>query len=125
TSVKEYPRVADTFRKTRAEILDGFNGSQATDNVPDAPRPLAKAVTTGWVENPDPKKLKSDILSLWGMAELGTEETDVYVLSMSFDVKNTFEPDTGAVGIATYVDGRWVNAVDENFGGKKRFVKGP
>ena len=59
------------------------------------------------------------------MAELGTEETDVYVLSMSFDAKNTFEPDTGAVGIATFVDGRWVNAVDQNFGGKKRFVKGP
>ena len=125
TEVKEYPRVSDAFKATRAEILDGFNGSEATDNVPDAPRPLAKTVTTGWVENPDPKKLKSDILSLWGMAELGTEETDVYVLSMSFDAKNTFEPDTGAVGIATFVDGRWVNAVDQNFGGKKRFVKGP
>lgn len=123
--VDEYPQVEDRFRGTRAEILDGFNGSEATDNIPGAPRPLSKTVTTGWVPNPDPRRLRSDVLSLWGMAELGTEETDVYVLSMSFKGLGTIYPESGALGIATYVDGTWVNAVDENFGGTKRFVAGP
>jgi hypothetical protein len=115
----------DEFQGTRAEILYGFNGSKATDNVPDMPRPLAKTVTTGWVENPDSEKLASDVLSLWGMAELGVHETDTYVLSMSFGDARRRQVRDGRVGIATYVDGRWINAVDENFGGLKRFVLGP
>jgi hypothetical protein len=123
--VVAYPRVQDEFGGTRAAVLYGFNGSSATDNVPDAPRPLAKTVTTGWVGNPDPGRLASNVLSLWGMGELGVEATDVYVLSMSFDAAASRRGRDGRVGIATYVDGRWVNAVDENFGGDKRFVTGP
>lgn len=122
----EYPRISDRFERTHAEILDGFNGSVATDHIPGEPRALAKVVTTGWMANPDSDKLRSDILSLWGMAERDTEETDVYVLSMSFDtMARARHLGTGAIGIATYVDGKWVNAVDQNFGGTKRFVVGP
>jgi hypothetical protein len=123
--VTENPRVRDEFNGTRAEVLDGFNGSESTDNVPDAPRPFAKTVTTGWVENPEPGALKSDVLSLWGMAELGTEKTDTYVLAMSFTRSKRRRLRAGAIGIATYIDGKWVNAVDENFGGAKTFVVGP
>jgi hypothetical protein len=124
-ATKQYPRVSDAFRNSRAEVLDGFNGSESTDNVPETPRPLAKTVTTGWMENPDTRRLKSDILSLWGMAELGNEVTDTYVLSMSVDYRRMRRLASGAVGIATFVDGEWVNAVDENFGGDKQFVVGP
>jgi hypothetical protein len=123
--IKKYPRVSDAFRDTRAEVLDGFNGSESTDNVPETPRPLAKTVTTGWVENPDSRRLKSDVLSLWGMAELGTDATDTYVLSMSVDYGRMRRLTSGTVGIATYVNGEWVNAVDENIGGVKEFVVGP
>ncbi len=123
--VTEYPRVQDSFKGTHAQILAGYNGSDATDNVPDAPRALSKTVTTGWTANPDTGKLKSDILSLWGMGELNVEETDVFVLSMSFDFKNMNQLGTGAIGIATYVNDEWVNAVDQNFGGHKNFVVGP
>jgi hypothetical protein len=77
------------------------------------------------MENPDTRRLKSDILSLWGMAELGNEVTDTYVLSMSVDYRRMRRLASGAVGIATFVDGEWVNAVDENFGGDKQFVVGP
>jgi hypothetical protein len=122
---KQFARVSDTFSNSRAEVLDGFNDSNSTDNVPETPRPLAKTVTTGWMENPDPRRLKSDILSLWGMAELGAEETDTYVLSMSVDYRRMRRLTNGVVGIATFVDGEWVNAVDENFGGDKQFVSGP
>lgn len=120
-----YTGVRDEFGATRAEVLDGFNGSQSTDNVPDAPRPLSKTVTTGWVENPDPGTLKSDVLSLWGMAELGTEATDTYVVSMSFTNSRKRRARAGRIGIATYVDGHWVSAVDQNFGGITKFVFGP
>lgn len=121
-----HPQVSDSFRGTHAAILHGFNGSTATDNIPDTPRALSKTVTTGWMSTPDRywHTLKSDILSLWGMAELGTEETDEYVLSMSFDVIIPIGLGNGSVGIATFVDGKWVNAVDENFGGSKKFVLG-
>ncbi len=123
--VIEYPRVQDEFNGTRAEILSGFNGSVSTDNVPDQPRPFAKAVNTGWMANPEPQTLKSDVFSLWGMAELGTAETDVYVLSMSFVFDTMVQLGAGGIGIATYVDGEWVNAVSQNFGGEKNFVVGP
>lgn len=110
------------------------------DIVVSAPRALNKTVNTGWVEMPCPKnnkwlrhhkckscnKLKSDILSLWGMSELGAGGvTDTYTLSMSFDFKKMIGLGFGNIGIATYVDGEWVNAVDENFGGIKKFVVGP
>jgi hypothetical protein len=117
--------VRDAFHDTQAELIDGFNGSVSTDNVPESPRPLAKTVTTGWTANPDSRTLKSDILSLWGMAELGVEATDTYVLSMTFDFRRMRRLTSGAVGIATFVDGEWVNAVDQNFGSARNFVVGP
>jgi hypothetical protein len=123
--VVAYPAVKDEFKETRAQILYGFNRSVATDNVPGAPRPLAKTVTTGWIGNPDTETLASDVLSLWGMGDLGVEETDLYVLSMSLDAAGMRRIRDGRVGIATYVGGRWVNAVDQNLGGEKRFVLGP
>jgi len=96
-----------------------------TDEILSAPRALTKTVNTGWVSRKvDPHKLVSDILSLWGMAELGTDTTDTYVLSMKHDFRKGFHGKNCNVAIATYVDGEWVNAVDENFGGEKRFVYG-
>ncbi len=61
-------------------ILSGTNGSTGTDYNG---RALTKAVNTGWT--PAEAGLASDILTLWGMADLGSEQTDTYVLSMSFD----------------------------------------
>ena len=72
--------------------------------------------------------MKSDILSLVGMGEIGTasDMTDTYVLEMSaavlFPSSYIF---AGRVGIATYVNGEWVNAVSENFGGTPTIELGP
>ncbi len=132
------------------------------DVVVSTPRALNKAVNTGWVNRPNYKalpvvktfwdifkffqvlminaqnKVQSDIMSLWGMGELGIKEgecgydqTDTYVLSMSYDttsmyygISNMMMIKNGKAGIATYVNGKWVNAVNENFGGKAKFVLG-
>jgi hypothetical protein len=122
--VVAYPAIIDEFDGTRAEILAGINGSVATDNVPETPRQLAKTVTTVWLANPNAEVLLSNVVSLWGMGELGAAGTDLYVLSMSFEGAAKRDIRNGRVGIATYVDEKWVNAVDENIGGEKRFVMG-
>ncbi|MBN2319406.1 MAG: metallophosphoesterase [Acidobacteria bacterium] len=140
---ESYTGVKDSFGTTAAEILAGTNNSSTTDETPtviddngtpedssddtvlSTPRALTKVVNTGWVANPDPYTLKSDIFSLWGMSEIGAEDqTDTYVLSMSFDFRRMVHLGNGGIGIATCVDGEWVNAVDENFGGEKKFVVG-
>jgi hypothetical protein len=91
-----YTVVADSFGTTIAKIIGGTNKSTTTDLTPvgystdgtqvSVPRPLNRAVNTGWVANPNANKLKSDILSLWGMSEFGANgQTDIYVFSMSFN----------------------------------------
>ena len=81
---ESYTVVRDSFRNTTARILAGTNESAA--KVYDG-RPVSKAVNTGWAPRDDEDvSLASNILTLWGMAEqLGSEKTDVYVLSLSFD----------------------------------------
>ncbi len=140
---ESYTVVEDSFGDTAAQILDGFNGSTTTDYVPiiyqdvngtpedpsddvlvSAPRPLVKTVNTGWVAKPCNGKTKSDILSIWGMGELGSAQTDTFVLSMTLEFTRMHHLGRGDIGIATWVDSHWVNAVDENFGGTKIFVVG-
>ncbi len=118
---ESFTAVQDTFGETTAKILAGAL-SVAQDSTG---RPLSKSVNTGWTAKSS-DKLKSDILSLWGMANLGTEQTDTYVLSMSFDFREMVHLGNGGIGIAT-VDsqGNWINAVSMNFGGTKKFVVGP
>ncbi|MCK9418382.1 MAG: metallophosphoesterase [Nitrospirae bacterium] len=125
-----YTTVEDSYHGTTAWILDGINGSTATDY---ASRPLTKAVDTGWTPRDlgTPKRnddLASDILTLWGMADLGCEQTDVYTLSMSYDHHGQppIHLGRGLFGLASRdQDGNWINAVDRNFGGAKKFVLGP
>jgi hypothetical protein len=122
--------MAPGFKGTTMAILSGVNGSSAMTNYGKA---TEKAVNTGWTPkdggtrnwHDDPV---SDILTLWGMADLGTEQTDVFTLSMSYDHRSfPFQPREGLLGLATKDEnGDWVNAVDMNFGdGNKQFVLGP
>jgi hypothetical protein len=150
-----YNIVKDSFENTNAKIIGGKNNSKTTDLTPETPRALFKTVNTGWVKQPNyivppvvkcikdlitylkvvtansKNPIQSDIMSLWGMGEKGIEQTDTYVLSISYDnismylsSDNLKRIKDGKVGIATYVDGLWVNAVDQNFGGTKKFVLG-
>jgi hypothetical protein len=117
-----YTSVADAFQGTSFRILSGANGSTVVDG---AGRPLIRKVTTGWTEKPkDSQTLKSNILSLWGLADLGANQTDTYTLSLTLDATKHLRD--GSMGIATVDDkGNWVNAVNMNSGGKKKFVAGP
>jgi hypothetical protein len=118
------------FRGTTAAILSGTNRSIGTDyNV----RALTKAVNTGWTPRDQGTRNRdddpaSDILTLWGMADLGSDQTDVYALSMSYDRHRLipYQFGRGLFGLSTEdQEGNWINAVDKNFGGSKRFVLGP
>jgi Calcineurin-like phosphoesterase len=122
---KSFTSVADKFDGTTAKILGGTNGSTATDA---AGRAFTKDVDTGWT-NADGRRLGSNVLTLWGMADLGATRTDTYTLAMSSsafhgrDRCRGYQDDRGI--LVTRSDGRWVNAVDTNVGGTPHFVRGP
>ena len=132
-----YTTVKDSFEGTIAQILDGTNNSKAVDYTL---RPFTKTVDTGWIDvdhwcdkypvhkwNPD-LDLASNIFMLRGMADLGTEQTDTYALSLSYDRHRLLplQLGQGLLGLVTKdKNGHWVNAVDMNFGGTKQFVLGP
>jgi hypothetical protein len=117
-----YTQVIDSYDGTTAKILSGVNGSAARDFDD---RNLIKTVNTGWA-SVDNRQSGSTILTLWGMADLGTERTDVYTLSMTYDRRGNGRFENGSFGLATKDEGgNWINAVDMNFGGVKKFVSGP
>ncbi len=115
-----YAVVADAFQGTAAAILDGQNGSGKADR---AGRSLAHAVDTGWA--PRACGTASAVLSLWGMSSmvegLEADETDPYVLSISFDRDNGhWKLGTGEFGLERRdASGQWIPAA----GGE--FVVGP
>lgn len=121
--------VQDTFtaaaggNNTAAMILGGYNGTAQFDG---SGRALNKAVDTGW--SPKTSTTASDILTLWGMSSgLGTSTTDTYALSLSFSSTGltTAQLQSGSIGLATVdANGNWTNAVNQNFGGTKKFVFG-
>jgi hypothetical protein len=122
---QSYTNVQDSFAYTTARILGGTNGSTAKDA---SGRPLTKAVDTGWSYKTH--DTASDILTLWGMASsLGSDQTDVYTLSMSYDPHSGVRQEelkSGLFGLATKdANGHWINAVVKNFGGTENFVSGP
>lgn len=107
-------------------ILDGVNAINPT--IYDG-RVTYQVVNTGWTDRAEVGgNLVSDVLSLWGMHnQLGSNQSDVYVLSMGFDASGLGTDDlaAGKVYLVTRDGaGNWVNAVDLNHGGAKAFVLG-
>jgi hypothetical protein len=119
-----YTGVEDKFSGTTARVLNGVNSSTGTDYIG---RQLSQTVDTGWT--PQTCETTSDILSLWGMATtLGSSKTGTYTLSMTYDGKAVKHADleSGKFGLVTTTrSGTWVNAVDMNYGGTRKFVYGP
>jgi hypothetical protein len=101
-------------------ILDGMNTSTATNNYGKA---QAKDVNTGWA--PAQHGLASDILTLWGMADVGAQQTSTYVLQMSFNKRDAHGQGANFALSARDAYGLWVNAVHLNSGGTPQFVSGP
>jgi hypothetical protein len=120
-----YCVVADTFQHTSAQIVGGVNGSVLKDACG---RPLTKEITTGWTaraDAPQADRLAGDVLTLWGMTDLGADHTDPFVLQMSYDplaVPNE-RLAAGTFGLCSRdAAGNWAPAADANLGGKKRFL---
>jgi len=119
-----YTIVTDSYAGTSAAILNGSNGSTAKDAVN---RQYVKTVNTGWTDKGS--DTISNVLSLWGMNDLGATSTDTFALSVSFDPSITVNSSTinagQVVALSTKdTNGNWVNAVDQNVGGRKRFILG-
>jgi hypothetical protein len=132
-----YTTVEDSFKGTTARILDGVNESTAKDYTL---RPFTKTVNTGWVDEdgwfkkyPGHKwssdhSLASNIFTLQGMTDLGSQKTDTYTLSLSYNHHRLLpiQHAKGLLGLVSMNEkGQWVSAVDMNVGGSKRFVLGP
>ncbi len=121
---QSYTNVQDSFSGTTARILSGINGSTATDY---ADRSFTKTVDTGWTPATG-EIFTSNIFTLWGMAgSLGSGQTDVYTLSMTYDDDRVNGLHLGNGGFrlaAKDADGNWVKAVDKNLGGARKFIKG-
>ncbi len=119
-----YAVVQDSFGSTTASILSGTYSNTAADYTA---RLLTQSVNTGWT--PSTTGTVSDILSLWGMATVGSAQTDTYTLSMKYDpskVNVSQAQSTGGVGLATPgANGKWLNAVSKNVGGTAKFINGP
>ena len=114
-----YTQVADSYNGTTAKILSGTNGSKAQDFDK---RSFLKTVDTGWTDKDSGSA--SNILTLWGMGDLNSNQTDVYTLSLTYPAKD--RAGKGASGLATKdAHGKWVNAVSVNQGGTKKYVAGP
>ena len=99
---------------TVAGILSGTNGNPNSDL---SGRKYYNDVNTGWIAKTS--STLSDILALWGMGYvLGSDQTDVYTLSLSYT--------SGSPVLATPDgNGNWINAVEQNLGGAAKYVAGP
>ena len=120
-----YGVVKDSFQGTSAKILGGTYDNTAADATG---RTLVQTVDTGWTADTRRDELSSNILTLWGMAPLGTTTTDTYALSMSFEAPRGGHDGFAGLGVLVTKDakGHWVKAVDLNAaGGVQRFVVGP
>ncbi len=115
------------FGKTTAQL---FKSSTATDYTL---RSLTKTVDTYWANNPGRGAI-SDVLALMGVMDVGAVmsgiPTDTFILSMSYNPSVTMTRDLinhGRMVTLSTTDesGNWVNAVNENIGGTKKFVFGP
>jgi hypothetical protein len=102
---------------TTAAILSGTNSNPNTDP---SGRKYYNDVTTGWYA--ESTGTASDVLVLWGMGyTLGSSQTDVYTLSMSYDATKGSSFVLGTPD----ANGNWAKAVDQNLGGASKAVTGP
>jgi 3',5'-cyclic AMP phosphodiesterase CpdA len=104
------------------QMLGGVNTSTATNNYGKA---HSKAVDTGWSPA---NGTASDILTVWGTSEIGTNQTDTVALALTYNPASVTAAQL-ANGLFTLVskdaNGNWVNAVNLNTGGNAQFVFGP
>lgn len=110
------------FAGTTFQIVNGTNGS--TKATRDG-RKLSKFVNTGFA--PKDVNTVSDIVSVWGLADLASPSTDTVKIAVSFNPAAAGVTDASSVllGVRDPKTGAWINAVDYNLtGGTKTRVDG-
>ena len=136
-----YTGIQDAWGGSSARILCGANTN--TEVVHGGRKP-AKVVNTGWSPPPSDGSFRSDVLTLWGLADnlslhdekLGgalpdtdeTRVTDTYSLALSFDLQriNVSQLKEGKLVLASRSrEGKWVPAVKNNYGRGTAFIYGP
>ena len=121
-----YTGISDSFATsastvpTTLSIKAGTNGSVAMD--PLGVYPMTKAVDTGWTARG--ADTSSDVLTLWGMGDLGAPSTDTYVIQLSYAATGVATDGTFGLAVKDAASGKWVNVVSKNAGGTPTFVNG-
>lgn len=106
------------FAGTTFQILSGTNGSTKKTNDG---RVLTKYVNTGFA--PQASNTVSDIVSVWGLADLGSLSSDTVKVAVSFNPSASGITNASSVvlGVRDPKTGAWINAVDYNVTGGSKF----
>ncbi len=102
------------FVGTSFQILNGINASTKTTRDG---RKLTKYVNTGFA--PKSANTVSDIVSVWGLADLASASTDTVKVVVNFSPTAAGVTNASSVvlGVRDPKSGTWINAVDYNLAG--------
>jgi hypothetical protein len=129
TPVQDTIAAGNGFRGTSMKII-GANSVNHGTLKDGSGRAESKAVDTGWTARTDsstPAFIASDILTLWGLQDIGSTSSDTYALSLTFDTSaaTLAQMQAGNVFIMSQdAGGNWVNTCDLNTGGAEQYVFG-
>jgi len=148
---ESYTAIEDSYKGTTAKILSGVNLNAETEYLGEK---LCKTVNTGWADASPADNALSSVFTLWGLVDnlslwekpnptnppLGKDltgllpnaaestQTDTYTLALNYDPTKVRPSQVmgGKFVIAAKNENKdWVNAVNLNFDGTKKFVVGP
>ncbi len=142
---ESYTTIADSYKGTTAKILSGTNLNKETEYLGEK---LCKTVNTGWADASPADNGLSSVFTLWGLVDnlslwekpptkdltgllpsaAESTQTDTYTLALSYDPTKVRPSQlmSGKFVIAAKNEHKdWMNAVDLNFAGTKKFVVGP
>lgn len=103
------------FVGTNFQIVNGTNGSTKKTNDG---RVLTKYVNTGFA--PKAANTVSDIVSVWGLADLSSLSTDTVKVAVSFNPATVINSGSVVLGVRDPKTGNWINAVDYNVTGSNK-----
>ncbi len=129
TAVKDSIAAGNGFSGTAMKIM-GTNSINTGTLKDGSGRQESKSVDTGWTARTDssaPTHALSDVLTLWGLQDIGSTHSDTFALSLTFDPTGAAlsQLQSGQAFIMSQnASGNWVNTCDLNTGGTEQFVLG-
>jgi hypothetical protein len=148
---QSYTAIEDSYKGTAAKILSGVNLNTETEYLGEK---LCKTVNTGWADAQPEDNALSSVFTLWGLVDnlslwekpnppnpaerkdltgllpdaAESTQTDTYTLALSYEPTKVRPSQvmSGKFVIAAKNENKdWVNAVNLNFNGTKKFIVGP